>query len=433
MTEGNVAPTTVLLVDDDPDLLELGRTVLETDSVRVVTSPDGRRALQMLDLVEPDVIVLDMMMPELDGLGFLREYAARPLPRAPVIAVSSFSPYLDEARDFGAASVLRKPYDPAQLRTVVREIVGGNRPDGVSSDVPREDERARLRAMVELRVDQPALEPGMQRFLDEVASTFGVPIAGISAVTADRQQLVTHCTMLERDDGGPREQAFCTHAVAARAALVIQDALENPFFRDNPSVTVRGFRFYAGVPLIAAQGEAVGTLCILDYKPHSFTHYDLEILSLFARRVLAVLDARHKQAHPDTPDSVYRNLQQHDETLDIYGKSLFEDLVVVEAARSLVRGERSSLVVVQLPADRLASSVDALRDAVDGGLLGRLDTSRIGVIVRGQGAHDAESIVRRVCGDGALVASTDLDRYPGGASGMALVHLEQTVAELANQ
>jgi CheY-like chemotaxis protein len=428
MPANSSARPVVLLVDDDADLRELAETVLDLAGMSVVTASDGRRALRTLELFQPHVIVTDMMMPGLDGLGLLREYAHRKGPHAPVLAVSAFSSYLDQARALGAAATLMKPYDPRQLTAVVRQLAGGAIPESAAAmPLATEDEDARLRALFELKLDQPASEPGMQRFLDEVANLFGVPVAGISAVTEDRQRLVTHCSMIEHDPGGPRDQSFCTHAVAARAALVVQDARDNPFFRDNPSVTVRGFQFYAGVPLIGSRGEAVGTLCILDYKPHAFTHFDLELLGLLARRVLATLELRDRRQHPDRPESVYGYLHQLDGELDICGKPLFADLVVVEASRGMERGEPSALVVVDIPPDRLEVAVHALRDAVQGGLIGRLDRNRIGTIVRGQRAEQAEELVRRACGEGAVVTGTDLDRYQGGTSGLALLHLEQAL------
>src|SRR5690606_16207790 len=132
----------------------------------------------------------------------------------------------------------------------------------------RIDEEARLRALLDLRLEEPDPQLGLQPFLDELATLFEVPVAGLSAVTRDRQRLVAQCSRAGPPDPGvPREQSFCTHAVAARAALVVQNARDNPFFRGNPSVTRRGFSFYAGVPLVAAQGQAIGTLCLLDFAP----------------------------------------------------------------------------------------------------------------------------------------------------------------------
>ena len=67
----------VQLVDDDPDLLDLADMVLDGEGLRVITASNGRRALAALEVLEPDVIVTDLMMPELDGLGFIQAWSSR--------------------------------------------------------------------------------------------------------------------------------------------------------------------------------------------------------------------------------------------------------------------------------------------------------------------------------------------------------------------
>lgn len=416
----------VLLVDDDPDLLQLAEEILEQEGLRVVTASNGRRALKALELFEPDVIVLDMVMPEVDGFAFIREYALRPGSHAPILAISSFRGYLDQAFDAGATAVLEKPYGVDQLISAVFDLADDRAPTSRAPSGPREDEEARLRALLEADLEHP--EPGMETFLDDVAQIFGVPISGVSAVTHDRQRLVVQCTGGPRDPGGPRETSFCSHAIAARAALVIQDARENPLFRDNPSVTERGFRFYAGVPLMAAQGEAVGTLCILDFQSHTFTYWDLELLGVLSRRVLAALDRRACSQRTEAPDSAYRYLDAVDDALGIYGKSLFSDLVVTSASRALQQRQPISLAALAASPDRLPSIVEALRGVTVGGLMGRLGLGRLGVVFPGCTPDEARDLAARAAGDSAQVVTTDLSRYQG-ATGLALRHVEQSLGD----
>lgn len=425
---GSGRPLQVLLVDDDAELLRLVELVLSRAGTYVLTAGDGRRALTALEFFRPDVIVTDLMMPELDGLAFMREYASRPVDHAPIIAVSGFAPYLEEARRLGAVATLQKPYRPEELAALIADTAAGRTPSPAQTRPPPpnfDDEDRRLRAVLELRLTEPDPELGLQRFLDEVAALFGVPVAGISALTQTQQRLVVHCSLVPPDPGGPREQSFCTHAVAARAALVIQDALENPLFRDNPSVTERGFRFYAGVPLMASQGDAVGTLCVLDSEPHRFSYVDMEMLGLFAQRVLAAFEWRDKRTRAGVPDSAYRYLHCLDEQLGIYGKALFGDLVVLEASRAIQERVPVALVAVAVPPERLEQVSSALRE-VSGGLVGRLGLARLGVIARGKKAAEAQMLVRRCAGDVVEIAATDLNLYQG-ATGRALFHVEQAL------
>lgn len=417
----------VLLVDDDADLLDLAEMVLDVEGLRVITASNGRRALAALELLEPRVIVTDLMMPELDGLEFIQQYLAAPPPHAPIIAVSGFLPYLEKARELGAAATMVKPYSPKALAGLVFELLGGARATAPSVERPPptlQEEEARLRAVLDLRLEDPEPELGLQRFLDEVAVLFAVPVAGISAVTRERQRLVAQCSLAgDPDPGGAREHSFCTHAVAARAALVIQDALKNAFFRDNPSVTDRGFRFYAGVPLIATHGDAVGTLCVLDFEPHQFTYVDLELLGVLGQRVLAAFEWREKRTHKTVPDSAYRYLQCIDEHLGIYGKGVFGDLVVLEASRAVQKGQPAALVALSAWPEHLEQAATALREHVPGGLIGRLGRAELGVVVRGRTAQEARELVAG-CAPGSIdIVATNLDQYEG-AAGRALLEVE---------
>lgn len=107
---------TVLVVDDEPDILLLHRLNLEAAGHRVVLAADGVTALERISEERPDAVVLDVMMPVLDGWGVLDRLRATSSP-PPVLVVSAKSSASDiqRARDLGAADYLTKPYDPDEL------------------------------------------------------------------------------------------------------------------------------------------------------------------------------------------------------------------------------------------------------------------------------------------------------------------------------
>ena len=116
--------STVLVVDDEPDILLLHRLNLEAAGHRVVLAADGLTALERVDAERPDAVVLDVMMPVLDGWGFLerlRDDGAAP----PVLVVSASSSPGDvrRARELGAADYLAKPYDSDELVRRVAALV----------------------------------------------------------------------------------------------------------------------------------------------------------------------------------------------------------------------------------------------------------------------------------------------------------------------
>lgn len=403
----------VLLVEDEPDLMELEQMVLEDEGFLVVTARDGERALRLLDVVRPSVIVTDLMMPVLDGFGLIERCRERS-ETVPMIAISSFEGYLARALELGAAGAVPKPLDIGQLVRHIDRAVASEPAPPLSPSVTAEDEAARLGAVLDLALDQPAAEPSLQRFIDVVARNFGVPIALLSAITQDQQFWSASCGLpadMAEEGGGPRGESFCTHAVAARAALVVQDTVANPFFRDNPLVTDRGLRFYAGVPLIARHGEALGTLCLLDYQAHRFTHFDLELLTVFGNRVLAELEWREHRRSPEIPRGAFRYLDYVDTDLNVFGKLGFEEIAEVEGARAAELKIPIACAVMAVPYRRLETLVQELTSRSPVGLVGRLGHARIGWIVPGQTSQQARAEARELAGPHGFAAAVELGRF----------------------
>ena len=97
----------ILVVDDEPDILLLHRLNLEAAGHDVLLAADGERALARIDADGPDLVVLDVMMPVLDGWGVLEQLRARPR-RPPVLIVSAKSANADveRASSLGVAAYL---------------------------------------------------------------------------------------------------------------------------------------------------------------------------------------------------------------------------------------------------------------------------------------------------------------------------------------
>jgi PAS domain S-box-containing protein len=94
-----------------------------------------------------------------------------------------------------------------------------------------------------------------------------------------------------------REHSFCLHVVANNEALVLEDPRRHPEFTDNPLVTgPPGVRFYAGVPVRTPDRIPVGTVCLYDTEPRSFSDEDLERLRDFAALVTETLERRRTAA-----------------------------------------------------------------------------------------------------------------------------------------
>lgn len=118
---------TVLLVDDEPDILLMLRMSFEDEGHEVVTAANGEQALQLLAQGGIDAVVLDMMMPVVDGWGVLRGKLAAG-DTTPVIVVSAKSDARDAEKvvELGAVDYVMKPFDLDGLIQLVTDVV--NRP-----------------------------------------------------------------------------------------------------------------------------------------------------------------------------------------------------------------------------------------------------------------------------------------------------------------
>ena len=113
----------VLLVDDEPDILLMLRMSFEDEGHEVVTAANGRLALEQLAEHRPDAVVLDMMMPTLDGYGVLEAMRNDGL-ATPVVMVSAKSDPKDAKRalELGAVGYVIKPFDLDRLLALVAEV-----------------------------------------------------------------------------------------------------------------------------------------------------------------------------------------------------------------------------------------------------------------------------------------------------------------------
>jgi CheY-like chemotaxis protein len=102
----------VLVVDDDPDLRHMVRTLLELEGCEVVTAADGREALQQARAHRPSVIVLDLMMPVMNGWSFRQEQLRdAALAHIPVLVTTAATEVIARPDSLGAARFFRKPLD----------------------------------------------------------------------------------------------------------------------------------------------------------------------------------------------------------------------------------------------------------------------------------------------------------------------------------
>lgn len=133
----------VLLVEDDPDIRMIARLALQQiGGFTVIEAASGPEALSVVSRVRPDVVLLDVMMPGMDGSEVLRALRESPATAdLPVVFLTAkaMPEELDRLRSLGVRAILTKPFDPAALPELVRRALAGGQDSGVArSDRPAE-------------------------------------------------------------------------------------------------------------------------------------------------------------------------------------------------------------------------------------------------------------------------------------------------------
>jgi PAS domain S-box-containing protein len=209
-----------------------------------------------------------------------------------------------------------------------------------------DQEAHRLQVLSSLNILDTPAEERFDRITRLASRLFEVPIALVTLVDAERQWFKSrHGFEPVQTD---RSVSFCTHAIRQEDVMVVEDALCDPRFADNPLVTgAPGIRFYAGSPLAMPDGSRLGTLCLIDRRPRTLGAEDQAALRDLAAIVVDELAAvelnRALQLQRDTEAAMRALIEYMPEgvlLLDAAGTILF----VNPAARRIFRCNTGDLV-----------------------------------------------------------------------------------------
>ena len=121
---------TVLLADDHPIVRQGMRNLLDAEAAFSVVgeAEDGLQAVQMAEQLKPDVIIVDMMMPRLNGLEAIRQITARvPQTHCIVLSMQSADPYIVQALKAGAVGYVLKDSGPSEVVNAIQQVLSGKR------------------------------------------------------------------------------------------------------------------------------------------------------------------------------------------------------------------------------------------------------------------------------------------------------------------
>jgi GAF domain-containing protein len=146
-------------------------------------------------------------------------------------------------------------------------------------------------------LDTPA-EESFDRLARLAARIVDAPVALVSAVDRDRQ-FFKSCLGLPEPWATRRQtplsHSFCQHVVSTREPVLVSDARQDPRFIDHLAIRDLGVIAYLGVPLITAEGQAIGTLCVIDHEPRIWTKDEISLVTDIAAAVVTEITLRTAQ------------------------------------------------------------------------------------------------------------------------------------------
>ena len=155
------------------------------------------------------------------------------------------------------------------------------------------NEAERLRALSEYRILGTRPEESYDNITNMAAMICHVPIALISLVDQSHQWFKSRVGCDQT--GTERDVSFCAHTILSPKPLVVEDALVDQRFEDNPLVREDPhIRLYAGFPLNTPNNQRIGTLCVIDRMPKSLTSVQIQVMQRLADQVVILLELRRR-------------------------------------------------------------------------------------------------------------------------------------------
>jgi diguanylate cyclase (GGDEF)-like protein/PAS domain S-box-containing protein len=193
-----------------------------------------------------------------------------------------------------ASRMLHESVDPSPFSAVAAALPADH--------LPRLIDPARLAALETTGLMDSAAEAAFDRFTKLAARWLGMPTALISLVD-DHRQFFKSAVGLADPWAGKREtplsHSFCQYAVTMQQPLVVTDAREHPWLRDNRAVAELDVVAYAGVPLVTSEEQVLGALCVIDSRPHAWTEEEIVVLRDLAELTMTEIELRSQLARMD--------------------------------------------------------------------------------------------------------------------------------------
>lgn len=155
----------------------------------------------------------------------------------------------------------------------------------------------RLEILKKLYLLDTPVEEAFDRLTRLATQIIDAPVALVSLVAADRQFFKSQCGLPEpyaTNRQTPLSHSFCQHVVASGQPLIIEDARRHPLVLDNLAIPDLNVIAYLGMPLTTPEGVELGSFCVIDGEPRTWTEQEVEVVRELAHSVMAEIMLRHE-------------------------------------------------------------------------------------------------------------------------------------------
>lgn len=308
--EGMISQT-ILVVEDEPSVLEVVSLLLEDANYRVVQSTSGEAALSVLQTTEPDLIISDVVMPGMDGFAFFEQVRANAgRSQIPFVFLTSLDKKTNVrlGMGLGADDYLTKPFEPDELLSAVEvRLARATRTRELLEQQSREQlershqilaERvAELEALHDIGVAVSSTLDGnaiLQLIVDRARSLVNASSCSVLLPDAETGDLVFHAAT-DPIVGMriPQGQGIAARVLQERSSLLVQDAATNPdHYGQIGQESGMLIRSLLAVPLLV-EDRAIGVLSAVDSRPRRFGHQHRDLfLTLASQAAVAIQNAR---------------------------------------------------------------------------------------------------------------------------------------------
>ena len=210
-----------------------------------------------------------------------------------------------------------------------------------------ENEKERLLSLHKLGLLDTKPEERFDRITRTATETFNVPISTLTIVDEKREWFKSVCGLDQKE--GDRAISFCGHALLTNEVFVISDTVKDKRFSDNPMVIGKPYiRFYAGVPIMNADGERIGVFCIKDIKSRKFSKDNEEMLKNLAVWAELEINSRNLSLALREERKIRSELKvqtQESENAKIAARNVLEDLDIEKSKVEMSRAKEKAILL----------------------------------------------------------------------------------------